>query len=74
MLEAIRESTKGWLAKVILGLITIPFALFGIDQYLQGAGSNVPVAKIDITLAPVAGHHSAVHRACHRKEQQGDAG
>jgi peptidyl-prolyl cis-trans isomerase D len=47
MLELIRNHSKGWLAKLILAAITIPFALFGIDQYLSGAGGNVPVAKID---------------------------
>ncbi len=47
MLEAIRERSKGWLAKTILALITIPFALWGIESYLQQAGSNVAVAKVD---------------------------
>lgn len=47
MLEAFREHSKGWLAKLILALITVPFALWGIDSYLQGAGSNVAVAKVD---------------------------
>ncbi|ROH88288.1 peptidylprolyl isomerase [Pseudomethylobacillus aquaticus] len=46
MLEAIREHTKGWLAKAILAAITIPFALFGIDSYLTGAGSGVAVAEV----------------------------
>ena len=47
MLELIRKHSKGWLAKIILAAITIPFALFGIDQYLSNAGGNVPVAKVD---------------------------
>ena len=47
MLELIRNHSKGWLAKLILAAITIPFALFGIDQYLSGAGANVPVSKIN---------------------------
>ena len=47
MLELIRKHSKGWLAKLILAAITIPFALFGIDQYLSGAGANVPVAKVN---------------------------
>src|SRR5665647_301971 len=46
MLEAIREHSKGWLAKLILALITVPFALWGIDSYLQQAGSSVAVAKV----------------------------
>ncbi len=47
MLETFREHSKGWLAKLILALITIPFALWGIDSYLQGAGSNVAVATVN---------------------------
>ena len=46
MLEAIREHSKGWLAKLILALITVPFALWGIDSYLHQAGSSVAVAKV----------------------------
>ncbi len=47
MLEAIRERSKGWLAKIILAAITIPFALWGIDSYMHQAGSNVAIAKVD---------------------------
>jgi len=47
MLEAIRAHTQGWLAKLILAFITVPFALWGIDSYLHQAGSNVAVAKVD---------------------------
>jgi peptidyl-prolyl cis-trans isomerase D len=45
MLEAIREKSKGWIAKVILVLIIVPFALWGVDSYIQG-GSEPPVAKV----------------------------
>lgn len=47
MLETFREHSKGWLAKSILALITVPFALWGIDSYLQNAGSGAAVAKVD---------------------------
>ena len=58
MLDTFREHSKGWLAKLILAFITIPFALWGIDSYLQGAGSNVAVATVDgkdITVQEFAG-------------------
>jgi peptidyl-prolyl cis-trans isomerase D len=71
MLEAIRERTKGWLAKVILGLITIPFALFGIDQYLQGAGSNVPIAKIDGDAITVQEFGVALQNLRNRLQSEG---
>ena len=46
MLSSIRNKTKGWLAYLIVGLITIPFALFGINEYFTGA-SNIIVATIN---------------------------
>lgn len=47
MLEAIRERAQGWIAKVILALLTIPFALWGIDSYFSGGGREPPAAEID---------------------------
>jgi len=46
MLSSIKNKTKGWVAYLIVGLITIPFALFGINEYFTGA-SNIVVASID---------------------------
>ncbi len=46
MLDRIRTVAQGWVGKALLALITIPFALFGIDSYLSSAGSNVAVAKV----------------------------
>jgi len=71
MLEAIRERTKGWLAKVILALITIPFALFGIDQYLQGAGSNVPIAKVGGDAITVQEFGNALQNLRNRLQSEG---
>ncbi len=45
MLTTIREKVKGWIAWVIVILIVIPFALFGINQYFIG-GSDVIVAEV----------------------------
>jgi peptidyl-prolyl cis-trans isomerase D len=52
VLEAIRQHAKGWLAKVILGLIAITFALFGVDSYMKGdrnAGVAAEVGEGRIT-------------------------
>ena len=46
MLEAIRNHAKGWLAKVILALIAITFALFGVDSYMSGDRSGGMVAEV----------------------------
>jgi peptidyl-prolyl cis-trans isomerase D len=38
MLQAIRERAEGWFAWAIVVLISVPFALWGIQQYLGGGG------------------------------------
>ena len=48
MLMDIREKIRGWLAYVIVGLISIPFALWGVGEYL-GGGKEQPVAVVDGT-------------------------
>ena len=48
MLQAIREKAQGWIAWAIVILISIPFALWGIQEYL-GVGSEPEVAIVDGT-------------------------
>lgn len=45
MLQTIREKTQGWIAAVLLGMIAIPFALWGINSYFE-SGGNVTVATV----------------------------
>lgn len=46
MLQKLREKTTGWVAMTILGLLIIPFALFGLDQYMvQGSSSTAASIK-----------------------------
>ncbi|MDO9466811.1 MAG: SurA N-terminal domain-containing protein [Thiobacillus sp.] len=49
MLEAIRNHAKGWVAKIILGLIAVTFALFGVDSYMSGDRSGGVVAEVGDT-------------------------
>lgn len=46
MLQAIRERAQGWVAWVIVIFISIPFALWGIQEYL-GIGSEPVVASVN---------------------------
>lgn len=46
MLLTIRKKSQGWVAWLIVLIITIPFALFGINSYFEGAG-QVTVAKVE---------------------------
>jgi peptidyl-prolyl cis-trans isomerase D len=35
MLQKLRDTTSGWIATVILGLLIIPFAFFGMESYMS---------------------------------------
>lgn len=48
MLQNIRDRAKGWLAWIVVILISVPFALWGIQQYF-GTDSDVPVAVVNDT-------------------------
>jgi len=46
MLMTIRDKAQGWIAWAIVILISIPFALWGIQEYL-GVGSEPLIAKVN---------------------------
>lgn len=46
MLQSIRDKTSGWIAYLIVFLISIPFALWGVNSYL-GGGEILPAATVD---------------------------
>lgn len=46
MLMNIRDRLSGWIAYAIVGLISIPFVLWGIGEYFRG-GSDAPVATVN---------------------------
>ena len=71
MLDAMRKLTTGWVAKLILGLITIPFALFGIDSYLNQAGGNVAVAKVGSDKISVQEYSNAIETVRNRMQSEG---
>jgi peptidyl-prolyl cis-trans isomerase D len=57
VLEAIRKHAKGWLAKVILALIIVTFALFGVDSYMssdKGGGVVAEVGDVKISSEELA--------------------
>jgi len=52
MLQQIHDKAKGWVAYLIIFMISVPFALWGIQEYLGGGDKRV-VATVngdDITL------------------------
>ncbi len=50
MLIAIKQKIKGWVAYTIIAIIIVPFALFGINQYMDDSNDIIvaTVGNIDI--------------------------
>ena len=71
MLEVMRKLTTGWVAKFILALITIPFALFGIDSYLNQAGQDVAVAKVGKDKISIQEYGNAMETVRNRMQSEG---
>ncbi|MCZ6828330.1 MAG: SurA N-terminal domain-containing protein [Gammaproteobacteria bacterium] len=46
MLQSIRKNIQGTMAKIIVGLIIVPFALFGIESLVGGGGARY-VAEVN---------------------------
>lgn len=49
MLQTIREHTQGWIAGVIISLIILSFALWGIHSYFTSSGASNVVAEVNGT-------------------------
>ena len=49
MLQDIRDNSQGTVAKVIVGLIVLTFALFGVDSIVGGFGGEPEVAVVNGT-------------------------
>ena len=47
MLLAIRDRTRGWIAYLIVALLVVPFALFGLYNYVGNGGGERTVATVD---------------------------
>lgn len=73
MLDVIREGTKGWLAKVILALIAVPFALFGIDTYFRNAGQQAGIAEVDGQTITVQEYSNALQNLNKKLQAEGKA-
>lgn len=71
MLDSIRSIAKGWVGKALLALITIPFALFGIDSYLNQAGNNVAIAKVNSNEISVQEYSNALQSVRQRMQSAG---
>ena len=62
MLDKIRNNTQSKFAKVVLVIIIIPFALFGIDSYLSSIGDDVYAAKVNGESITIQSYQNALNR------------
>lgn len=46
-MEGFRTLVRGWLGKVLMALITLPFVLIGVEGYFSGGASNDIAATVD---------------------------
>ncbi len=70
MLEAIRSAAKTWVAKVILVLITIPFALWGVESYIRDAPGTKTIASVGRDKITDLEYDNAVKNQLDRFRQQ----
>jgi peptidyl-prolyl cis-trans isomerase D len=65
MLQSIRDHTQGWIAGIIISLLILSFALWGISSYLLGGSANTIVAKVngaEITKSQLAVAYERLRR------------
>lgn len=73
MLQQIRDRSKGVFAYIIVGLITIPFALWGIQEYL-GVGGAPAAATVNGVDIPQDQYDMAIRESrLSLREKLGDA-
>ncbi|GDX53879.1 peptidylprolyl isomerase [Methylophilaceae bacterium] len=71
MLDKFRSVAQTKAAQVILALVLIPFALFGIDSYLNQAGNNLSIAKVDGYKIALPEYNRAIENVRNRMMSEG---
>ena len=71
MLEKFRKYAQTKAAQIILALILIPFALFGIDSYLNQAGNNLSIAKVNGYKIALPEYNRAIENVRNRIMSEG---
>ncbi len=51
MLQAIHDRVTGWIAKIVVGLIIVVFALWGVDSYLKSEARVYAAVVNDVEIA-----------------------
>ncbi|HHJ14309.1 MAG TPA: hypothetical protein ENJ79_08045 [Gammaproteobacteria bacterium] len=73
MLQAFRDKVMGWLGWIIIGLIILTFALFGLGSYLQDR-NRVFAAKVnDVEISPAEVEQAYRRNRARLQEMMGEA-
>ena len=70
MLIAIREKITGWFAYVVVGVIAVPFALWGIHYYFQ-TGADPVVAEVEDQIITLSQYNSEYTEQQRRLSERG---
>ena len=70
--DTIHERMKGWFARILLGLIIISFALFGVDAYFKGSGDGQWVAEVGTQKISAIDFDDMVRQEQTRLRSQGE--
>ena len=71
MLDKFRSYAQTKAAQIILALVIIPFVLFGIDSYLNQAGNNLSIAKVDGYKIALPEYNRAIENVRNRMMSEG---
>lgn len=70
MLELLRRGVKTWVAKALLGLLILSFAVWGIGGEIFSFSFNTPVARVGNTKVTAEQYSRALEREQNRLSQQ----
>lgn len=73
MLDKLREGAQGKVAKVILGLIILSFALAGVGSYLNGPARTVPATVNGTDISATALENAYRNERTRMQSQMGEA-
>lgn len=68
MLQSIRDRSQGWLSWIVVALICVTFALWGIHSYVNSGTAGNIAAKVNGTAIPLTAFNSTYERL--RQQQQ----
>ena len=69
MLQMLRSAAAGWVAKVLIGLLVISFAIFGVGNSIFNSGGDV-VASVGDTDVPLSRFSGELNREINQVSQQ----